>query len=51
MWGTESINIVCSEGEDRAGLERAVSDFVLSKRCNGSTKIFHKNFQRKTHKI
>ena len=26
MWGTGSINIVCSEGENRAGLERALDD-------------------------
>ena len=27
MWGTVSINIVCSEGgEDRAGLQRALDD-------------------------
>ena len=26
MWGTGSINIVCSEGKDRTGLQRALDD-------------------------
>ena len=45
MWGTGSINIVCTEGDDRAGLQRALDDLHWKGWLHWLDSVFGRTFQ------